>query len=488
MLMVRFQVLVWHGVLSCIVECHATIDILPDDIFLEIFAFCVHDPCKDFVQLMGEWKRLVHVCQRWRQIIYASPRYLDLFLYCSKGTPVRNLGCWPAFPIAMSYHGPDHEDDAISILKHRDRVRFVDLSLTSSLVAAMQEPFPLLRHLELHASDVPVLPGFLGGSAPCLQLVDLAGVAFPELPTLLLSSRDLVFLHLEKIPLTGYISPEAMVAGLAVLTRLKTLRIGFQFWNFPPQQRTRHPDPSMRVVLPALIEFAFWGHSEYLEDFVAQLDAPRLDDFWTFLDRIDFLQLPQLSLFITRTETLRFTRARVGFTNQTFKIELDRFDRTYGEFELVRPRFSLSTSHEWLGTHVAHVAHVVGQIFAMFSNVGYLYIRVSEDHPGWQDDIDSIEWLTFLHLFTTVETRILHVSGRLAGQVARALEDIPGETVTEVLPSVYLLLFDDDMPVESTDQFVSLRQLYGRPVTIFDLEALRLDLLDAYHRNRDQGS
>jgi len=105
----------------------------------------------------------------------------------------------------------------------------------------------------------------------------------------------------------------------------------------------------------------------------------------------------------------------------------------------------------------------------MFSNVGHLLIHAGEDHPGWQDDIDSIEWLAFLHLFTTVET--LHVSGRLAGQVARALEDVPAEMVTEVLPSLHLLLLDDDRRVESTDKFISLRQVYGRPVTIVNKQA-----------------
>ena len=175
-------------------------------------------------------------------------------------------------------------------------------SQLGKVVAAMQEPFPVLTHLELRASmdepDVLVLPRFLGGSAPCLQQVHLSGIPFPELPTLLLLSCDLVSLQLESIPPTGYISPEAMVAGLAVLTRLKTFRIRFRYRISPPEQRTRHPYPLMRAVLPVLTEFEFRGRSEYLEDLVAQLDTPRLDDVWTIFDRLDSLRLPQLSLFI----------------------------------------------------------------------------------------------------------------------------------------------------------------------------------------------
>jgi hypothetical protein len=479
-------------------ECHrhaATINILPDEILLEIFYICLHDPfMESFEHSKGEWQRLVQVCRRWRQTIYASPRYLDLLLHCSKRTHVRNLSCWPAFPIAISYRrGVDDDNDVIALLKHSNRVRLISLFLTSSqlgnVVAVMQETFSALTDLELCTSvDLPdelVLPGgFLGGSAPCLQEVYLDGIPFPELPTLLLSSHDIVSLHLDRIPPTGYFSPEAMIAGLAVLTRLQTLRFVFQTWRpFPElEQRTRHPDPPMRAVLPALTDFAFLGHREYLEDFVAQLDAPRLDDFWMSLDRLDSLWPPQLSLFITRTETLRFRHARAEFSNQTFNFELSR------DFERSRPRLSLSAPFEWWGTHVEHVSHVLGRIFAMFSKVGHLYIRAGEDHPGWQDDIDSIEWLTFFHLFTTVKS--LHISGSFAGQVARALEDVPGEMVTEVFPSLLLLSYeDDDRQVESTEQFASLRQLNGHPVTIVDLEAIKLEMLNA-NRNRslEEGS
>ena len=111
-------------------------------------------------------------------------------------------------------------------------------------------------------------------------------------------------------------------------------------------------------------------------------------------------------------------------------------------------------------------------MFVMFSNVGYLHIRAGEDHQSWQDNIDSIEWLTFFHLFTTV--KMLHVSGSFAGQVACALEDIPKEMVTEVFPSLLLLVVeDDDRPVELAEQFASLHQLNGRPVDMINMEPIK---------------
>ena len=459
-------------------ELHGThpetmIDMLPDDIFLEIFAFCVHASWNSFSH-MREWQRLVKVCRRWRQIIYASPHYLDLHLYCSNGTPVReNLDCWPAFPIAMRYRLPGGEDDVISLLKHSDRVHLIDLRIRvgtqwEKLVAAMQEPFPVLAHLELSESaDAPsVLPsGFLGGSAPRLQQVVLYRIPFPELPTLLLSARDLVSLRLHYIPPNGYISPEAMVAGLAGLTKLKTIHIIF----LPQIHRRRSPNPPMWIVLPALADFEFRGCGEYLEDLVAQIDAPRLNSVQMTLDRLDSLQLPQLFLFIGRAENLKFKRAQVDFSGELslhevkIKLRVDRLRSGLNEF--VDPHFSLSFNPRWSGTLLAHICHVLSQTFSVSSNVDYVYIRAG-NHTAWPNLNDKSEWLALFHLLINVET--LRVSGRLATQFVRVLNDFPSEMVTEVLPSLHFLMLEDADELVSPEQFVSLRQLHGRPVTIRD--------------------
>ena len=207
-----------------------SINILPDNVFLDIFDFCLRNPHKSPFHRTWEWQRLVRVCRRWRQIIFASPRRLDLHLFCTYGTSVRNnLSCWPAYPIIVDYYpywdsdsgqspAPDNDDNVIAALEHPDRVRCVEISAASSLLgkvaAIMQRPFPALTLLRLSSNDggVPALPSaFLGGSAPLLQEIYLDGIPFLTLPTLLLSTSDLVVLKLENIPDTGYISSQAMV-------------------------------------------------------------------------------------------------------------------------------------------------------------------------------------------------------------------------------------------------------------------------------------
>jgi hypothetical protein len=141
---------------------------LPDNVLLDVFDFGV-----------SEWHTLVHVCQRWRYIIFASPRRLDLTILCTYGTPVRkNLGCWPPFPIIVDYltsgFSPKYEDDFIAALEQPDRVRSVKLDVTNSLAmvaSVMQEPFMALTALWLTSKDLnaPVLPdAFLGSSRPTI--------------------------------------------------------------------------------------------------------------------------------------------------------------------------------------------------------------------------------------------------------------------------------------------------------------------------------
>jgi hypothetical protein len=80
---------------------YAMIDVLPDDVLLEVFD--AHRIRQSGISDCRRWRwdRLVHVCRRWRQIIFASPLRLCIHLRCTNGILVKNfLGCWPAFPIS----------------------------------------------------------------------------------------------------------------------------------------------------------------------------------------------------------------------------------------------------------------------------------------------------------------------------------------------------------------------------------------------------
>ena len=70
--------------------------VLPDDVPLEIF---------DVLGITGmeAWQSLVHVCRRWRNLGFVSPRRLNLHLLCTLKTPVKDtLDVWPALPLIVT--------------------------------------------------------------------------------------------------------------------------------------------------------------------------------------------------------------------------------------------------------------------------------------------------------------------------------------------------------------------------------------------------
>ena len=298
-----------------------TIDILPSDILLDVFDFYVKEE-----YLREAWHALVHVCQRWRNLVFVSPRRLNLRLVCTSGKQLREtLDVWPIVPIVISiswYTDPPMSDidNVIAALEHNDRVREVDLRGFNCLqlekvLSAMQRPFPELTGLTLRwiGGTVPVFPdSFLGGSSPRLQTLQLDGIPSPSLQKLLLFATDIVTLSLGDLSRSVRISPEELVTCLPALTGLRYLSFKFVSLPFFPDQGSRHPPSPTYVVLPSLTRLSFEGVSEYLMDLVARVNAPLLDHiFIEFFDEpiTDTLPLVQ---FIGRTPTFKtFDEARV---------------------------------------------------------------------------------------------------------------------------------------------------------------------------------
>jgi hypothetical protein len=305
-----------------------TIETLPDEALLDIFE-CYLDNVGDHPECM-RWKTLVHVCRRWKGIVFGSPRRLDLRLYCSSRTPVKEmLDIWPPIPIVLQCHSAS--GDIVPALKHNDRIRKIELWdvpywLLKSVAAVMHGPFPELTYLWIqnkppHFGPVPVLPdSFLSGSAPHLRFLKLDHIPFPGLPKLLLSARGLVRLCLISVP-PGYISPEEIITALSAMTRLEEFHLQFESIHSLPaisplhslpdreSQRIRSP---MRSVLPALTMVWFKGTSEYLEDLVAWIDAPQINYLYIYFHSQRRFNLLHLSQFISRTRQLNRFRVIRG--------------------------------------------------------------------------------------------------------------------------------------------------------------------------------
>ena len=425
---------------------------------------------------------LIHVCRRWRDIVFASRLRLNLRLYCNGSKPVKEmLDIWPPLPIVIEcYHGSEQvADNIIAALEHNDRVREISMdieeevsrSLLERFARAMQKPFPQLTDLKLQLADETalVLPKtLLDGSATRLRKCVLDYLPFASLRKLLFSASRLVHLRLWDIPHSGYISPEEMVTCLSAATSLESLRLGFQPHRSRPNHATRRLPPLMRTILPALTDFVFCGVSEYSEDFISRVDAPLLDNVDIMLFHQLNFDVSQLHQFIGRTKAL-----------SALKIANVVLDDGYAGVELsdqivVRSRLKIGQSlwrnkSDWQLSFLAKACSSLSPTLSTFETLSVCESQNPLPRQGWEDDIENSQWLEMFHPFTSVKN--LYLSKKLATRVLPALQQLAGERVTHVLPMLQKVCLEGLQPLGPAhegigQQLVAARQLLNQPVTV----------------------
>jgi hypothetical protein len=447
---------------------------LPDDVLLEIFDFC----SLDVDEWLYAWQTLVHVCRQWRRVVFGSARRLNLELICSTETPARDtLDIWPALPLLVYADESETSgvDNVVAALERSDRVREISISISRSkseeLWEGMQEPLPELTFLKLKSNDedepVSILPdSFLGGSAPRLQSLFLEYVPFPGLPKLLLSTANLAELSLSPIPRSGYISPESMVTGFSGLTRLENLSLEFES-PFPrPDTESRRLPPPTRSVLPALTRFKFKGGSGYLDELVAHVDVPRLNDFSIIFFEVFYFDTPRLVQFIRRTPYSKaFGKAHITFyTGDAVMANLSSQTSNRGELNLA----VLSTVPE---RHFSYLTRICTSSLPALPTLEDLYIqegRLELMCVDWQHFVKNHQWLRLLRPFIYVKN--LYVSDEFVPSIVSALQELNGDRTTEVLPVLQNIFFEGLQPSEPVREgirhFVAARQLTRHPITV----------------------
>jgi F-box-like len=435
---------------------------LPDEVLLEIFDFYVRLSWHE-----ASWKTLVHVCRRWRYIVFGSPRRLNLRLLCTEGTPAREmLDIWPSLPIEIRGFddedlGDEMEDNIVAALEENNRVTRIFVEVLSDrqfeiLTESMEVPFPALTHLDLRsfAGGTQIIPdSFLDGSAPCLQSLDLEDVAFPALPRLLLSATGLVHLSLLDIPRAGYVSSEAMVECLSSLTALKILYLEFQTHRPRPSPASRRPPSLTRTVLPVLTDLSYKGVNEYFHHTFSHIDVPQLEYADIAFFNAAILDIPQFAPFLRRSATFEaFDHAHMVVDNNHLHISFSSQAGTTGGKGL---KLSIECNDSvWL--------------LWSLTPFGYNpFDRIKPSSPPrWGECTQNYQWLQLLRFFPAVKD--LCISEQVALWVAPALEELCGEQVTEVLPALENLFIEKLVPPveEATTKFVAARHLSGHPVAV----------------------
>jgi hypothetical protein len=414
----------------------------------------------------------MHICRKWRHIVFESQRALRLQLFFTHGTPVLDaLDCWPALPIVVEYgESPasdppalEDENNVIAALKRSDRVSSISLTVTSSLLEKISEiegPFSELEDLILlyrNGAQLTLPSTFQWG--PRLCRLNLTSITIPSLLQLLGSSKNLVDLHLHEALDPSCFPPEALTNTFSGMVKLQSFSLHFPSTN---NHLTPPPPSRERVVLPALIRLDFQGTTEYLERLVARIDTPLLEYIEvTFVAKSNF-DLSQLCKFLNRIGTHKSPRrADILSSEHATSISLTRpGDPTCLKLQSLRKPLS---------EQLIILARILYQFSAFLFNVEDL--RISVQRPSRQPEGDSpyIErWLDYINSFISVKW--LHVSGNLSNKIVRSLQ-LPDGRPKSVLPALQKLSISQPRPRHTLlrEAVVSLLVSYrlsGHPLVV----------------------
>jgi hypothetical protein len=460
----------------------ATIEELSNNTLLKIFSYALDSSPQ-------HWIRLVHVCHKWRRIVFEAQQALSLRLFCTYGTPVlKTLDCWPGLPIVVRYGGsrafgtrptPQDEDNITAALKQSDRVSSIALTVTDSLLkklSTIERPFSELEDLVLIPRDTVTLTlpsTFLWGSR--LRFLHLTRIASPALLPLLRSSRNLVDLQLHDVLKPSHFSSDALTNALSELTQLRSLSL-----HFPESTTSKYrppPSPSPeRAVLPVLTRLNFRGITDYLEGLVAIIDAPRLEDIEITLfgdsiiddPRLDDIEitlfdgsifgLPKLSKFIDQIEIHKSHRqAYISSSEDAIFISLIQPG--------VSTRLKLQLFCESLNVQICSMARICAEFSAVLFNVGDL--RISTTQPsGSLDGLHPEIWSGLLNSFTVVTS--LHLDANDSTALVRAMHLKEKQRVLPALHKLYIIQ-PEPRQAPLTGAILSLmtsRRLCDRPIAV----------------------
>ena len=459
------------------------IKIVPDDIFLEIFDFYRLWAIKQSQERSWKWRHLAQVCRQWRKVLSLSPRRLDLRILCEYWRPIENvLYSWPTLPVVVGSDAvrpwtPNWDTgmprNVMVALRHPDRLCEINLNMKSSWTGPIAEMVTklcrALERIRITVNDatgpsILIRNAFLGGSAPHLREIELDGISFPfpEIRRVLLSTHNLIELHLSKIPHAAYFSPRDLVTGLSTLVQLKSLTVDFHSpASSPPFSTTRRPPQSTTV--PSLQSFYFHGTSEYLEDVVSRIHLPALRNITIKLFNQIFFDLPQLSQFIPHLNVLDSTHLTIMHSAELVGIFFFR------EAEHPSWIFSFQTSCRQLDWQLSFVTQILGHLSPLLSRVVHVTIETNRGIPTGcgREDIDPTQWVELFQSFTHVKE--VHVmEAQFVPSVVQAL--VTEAMATGVLPELSDLYLDDfdrsEFVSDTAEQFVSMRSLSGRPVSL----------------------
>ena len=386
---------------------------------------------------------------------------------------------------------PKDENNILFGLRQYGRVRRVVLRAPSSSfrtwLCQMNQPFPGLEELSLSPTTTEtslVLPETL--QAPDLLHLALGGIGLPT--TLLSSAIALSTLSLTQIRASCYFPPRQLVTQLQGLPRLEELTIGFAISiPRPSSEAELLPAPIPPVTLPTLRRLKFEGVDVYLDNLVAQINTPLLEQLSLTLHFDIAFTLVNLTEFIRRTEGFTCLVGQVIFNKDGASVDAgyDEQQEGVGKSSL---RVNVNCKPlDWQINSATEVCSALGGFLSIVEELT-LDLRVIGMPSNWESTLDEVPWQGLLLPFIGVKK--LHIGSSLSLSLSKALESDAGGLILPNLQELELSLTTKNV-TNALTVLIETRESMGRPIHLLvppedEEEKMHLQNTLALRRSRRQ--
>ena len=383
----------------------------------------------------------------------------------------------PPLPLVIDYSqstGTMSQKDKDNLrlgLQQHGRLRRVALRAPSESfrmwLELMNKSFPRLQDLSLSSTTVekttPMLPETL--QAPDLRCLSLHGVSLSTGMPLLSSAIALSTLSLTHIGASSYFPPGYLVTQLKCLPHLEELSIDFAFSkSLPGSEGEPLLSPTPLVTLSALRRLTFGGEDVYLDNLVAQINIPFLEQL-TLTLLFDFTYtIVNLAEFIRRAEGFQCIVTKVTFNKDTVSIDSDS-----GHHEQQGiGKLSLRVNCKPFDWKIDSATQVCDALKKVLSIVEVLTLDLDADGmpSDWENTLDDTGMVWHDLLLPFIGMKKLHIGSSLTLELSKALESVAGGLILELLPElqefVVELTIDDAKKLFS--RFIKTRESVSRPV------------------------
>jgi len=305
------------------------------------------------------------------------------------------------------------------------------------LVMAIDEEFPILESLALHAWDVEstalMLPDTL--QAPRLRHLILTGFACPIRSRLHPTAMGLVALHPTIGHASAYFQPSVLLHWISFMPQLEMLVILFPI-PVPDRDVERaerqltHTPITTPITLPNLRLLHFSRvSSTFLEAIIRRITTLRLEQLTIlFFSPLTF-SVPCLVQFLNTTEGPWFDSVELEFSGRRVRVE--SYLRGSGVSAIAIEVYCWHL--DWQVSPLAQNLDALSQVFSTMEHLTLqreTHSRFSEKH----NEVDRTGWRNILRSLNDVKT--LRVENGLIEEVSRCLRLEDGELPLELLPAL----------------------------------------------------